>query len=97
VPFRNVLFHGLIRDQHGEKMTKSRGNVVDPLVAAKTYGADAFRFAIVTGAALGQDQRYSDDRMAAARNFANKLWNSARFVLMRVGDGRLNRPHPLDR
>ena len=97
VPFRTVLFHGLIRDQHGEKMTKSRGNVVDPLVAAKTYGADAFRFAIVTGATLGQDQRYSDERMAAARNFANKLWNSARFVLMRVGDRKLKRPHPLDR
>jgi valyl-tRNA synthetase len=96
VPFRTVLFHGLIRDAEGQKMTKSRGNVVDPLVAAATYGADAFRFAIVTGAAMGADQRYLDDRLVAARNFANKLWNTARFVLMRVGDRRVKRPHPLD-
>ena len=97
VPFRNVLFHGLIRDANGEKMTKSRGNVVDPLVVASQYGADAFRFAVLTGAALGADQKFSDERMAAARNFANKLWNSARFVLMKVGDRKVRRPHPLDR
>jgi valyl-tRNA synthetase len=97
VPFRTVLFHGLIRDANGEKMTKSRGNVVDPLVAASQFGADAFRFAVLTGAALGADQKYSDDRLAAARNFANKLWNTARFVLMKVGDRRVRRPHPADR
>ena len=97
MPFRNVLFHGLIRDAKGEKMTKSRGNVVDPLVSAATYGADAFRFAVLTGATLGADQKYSDDRLASARNFANKLWNTARFVLMKVGDRRVKRPHPLDR
>lgn len=97
MPFRNVLFHGLIRDTKGEKMTKSRGNVVDPLVSAATYGADAFRFAVLTGATLGADQKYSDDRLASARNFANKLWNTARFVLMKVGDRRVKRPHPLDR
>jgi valyl-tRNA synthetase len=97
VPFRNVLFHGLIRDANGEKMTKSRGNVVDPLVSAATYGADAFRFAVLTGATLGADQKYSDERLANARNFANKLWNTARFVLMRMGDRRVTRPHPLDR
>jgi len=96
VPFRTVLFHGLIRDQNGEKMTKSRGNVVDPLVSASTYGADAFRLAILTGAAMGSDQRYSDDRLTAARNFANKLWNSARFVLMKVGEREVKRPHPAD-
>jgi valyl-tRNA synthetase len=97
VPFRNVLFHGLIRDANGEKMTKSRGNVVDPLTVASTYGADAFRFAVLTGATLGADQKYSDERMAAARNFANKLWNSARFVLMKVGPREIKRPHYLDR
>jgi valyl-tRNA synthetase len=97
VPFRNVLFHGLIRDARGEKMTKTKGNVVDPLTVAATYGSDAFRFAVLTGATLGADQKYSDDRLAAARNFANKLWNSARFVLMKVGDRRVRRPHPADR
>jgi len=97
VPFRTVLFHGLIRDSKGEKMTKSRGNVVDPLESAATYGADAFRFAVLTGATLGADQKYSDERLAAARNFANKLWNSARFVLMRIGERRVRRPHPMDR
>ncbi|MBA4179797.1 MAG: valine--tRNA ligase [Anaerolinea sp.] len=96
VPFRNVLFHGLIRDANGEKMTKSRGNVVDPLIVASQYGADAFRFAILTGATLGADMKYSDERIAAARNFANKLWNSARFVLMKVGPRQVRRPHPLD-
>ncbi|MEO8540532.1 MAG: valine--tRNA ligase [bacterium] len=97
MPFRHVLFHGLIRDAKGEKMTKSRGNVVDPLVAAATFGADAFRLAVLTGATLGADQKYSDDRLTSARNFANKLWNTARFVLMKVGDRRIKRPHPLDR
>src|SRR6185312_7410235 len=97
VPFRAVLFHGLIRDANGEKMTKSRGNVVDPLISAATYGADAFRYAVLTGAAMGGDQRYQDDRLLAARNFANKLWNSARFVLMKLGDREVKRPHALDR
>ncbi len=97
IPFRNVLFHGLIRDAKGEKMTKSKGNVVDPLVAAQKYGADAFRYGLLANTTLGQDQRYSDERMEAARNFANKLWNSARFVLMRLGSHRIRRPHPADR
>ncbi len=97
VPFRTVLFHGLIRDGNGDKMTKSRGNVVDPLVSAATYGADAFRFAVLTGAAMGGDQRYSDERLTAARNFANKLWNSARYVLMKLDVRSVKRPHPADR
>jgi len=97
IPFRNVLFHGLIRDAKGEKMTKSKGNVVDPLVAAAKYGADAFRFGLLANTTLGQDQKYSDERLEAARNFANKLWNSARFVLMRLGEHRIRRPHPADR
>lgn len=97
VPFRTVLFHGLIRDANGDKMTKSRGNVVDPLISAATYGADAFRFAVLTGAAMGGDQRYQDERLTAARNFANKLWNSARYVLLKLGDQRVRRPHQADR
>ncbi len=97
VPFRTVLFHGLIRDANGDKMTKSRGNVVDPLISAAAYGADAFRYAVLTGAAMGGDQRYQDERLAAARNFANKLWNSARFVLLKLGDRTVRRPHPADR
>lgn len=97
VPFRNLLFHGLIRDENGDKMTKSRGNVVDPLISAATYGADAFRFAVLTGAAMGGDQRYQEERLASARNFANKLWNSTRFVLMKLDVREVKRPHPADR
>jgi valyl-tRNA synthetase len=97
MPFRNVLFHGLIRDANNEKMTKSRGNVVDPLIAAGTYGADAFRFALLTGATMGADQRYSDERLIAARNFGNKLWNSARYVLGKIDHRQVRRPHPADR
>jgi len=97
MPFRTVLFHGLIRDASGEKMTKSRGNVVDPLLLVSKYGADAFRLAVLSGAAMGADQKYSDERLAASRNFANKLWNTARFVLNKVGDRRIKRPHPADR
>ncbi len=97
VPFRTLLFHGLIRDADGNKMTKSRGNVVDPLVAAEAYGTDAFRYAILTGAAMGSDQRYLDDRLIASRNFANKIWNSARYVLGKLGDRQVKRPHPMDR
>ena len=97
IPFRTVIFHGLIRDATGVKMTKSRGNVVNPLVAAGQYGADAFRFALLTMGTLGQDMKYSEERMAAARNFANKLWNTARYVLMQLEGRRLKRPHAADR
>ena len=97
VPFRTVLFHGLIRDANGEKMTKSRGNVVDPLVAAGAYGADAFRFALLTASTLGQDMKYSEERMASARNFANKVWNTARYALLRLEGRRVAPPRPDDR
>ena len=97
IPFRTVIFHGLIRDANGVKMAKSRGNVVNPLVAAGEYGADAFRFALLTMGTLGQDMKYSDERLAAARNFANKLWNTARYVLMQLEGRRLKRPHVADR
>ena len=87
VPFRTVYLHGLVRDGHGQKMSKTRGNVVDPLLAVDKYGTDALRFALGTGGAPGNDMRLSDDRMESARNFANKLWNATRFVLGSLGDG----------
>ena len=97
IPFRTVIFHGLIRDANGVKMAKSRGNVVNPLVAAGQYGADAFRFALLTMGTLGQDMKYTEERMVAARNFANKLWNTTRYVLMQLEGRRVKRPHAADR
>jgi valyl-tRNA synthetase len=97
VPFKTVLFHGLIRDTDGNKMTKSRGNVVDPLSVVDRFGADAFRLAVLLGAAMGSDQKYSEERLTSSRNFANKLWNTARFVLLKVGGQQVRRPHPRDR
>ena len=81
VPFRTVYLSGLVRDEHGQKMSKTRGNVRDPLDAIDQYGTDALRFALTTGTAPGSDTRFSDDRLEAARNFANKLWNVGRFVI----------------
>ena len=81
VPFRTVYLHGLVRDEHGQKMSKTRGNVRDPLDAIDRYGTDALRFALTTGTTPGNDTRFSDDRLEAARNFANKLWNVGRFVI----------------
>jgi len=80
IPFRDVLLHGLVRDKDGHKMSKSRGNGVDPLLAIGEYGADALRWALLTGSTPGQDIRYSEDRLIEGRNFANKIWNAARFV-----------------
>ncbi|MBI4198693.1 MAG: valine--tRNA ligase, partial [Chloroflexi bacterium] len=80
IPFKTVYLHGLVRDPYGAKMSKSRGNVVDPLKAIDEYGADALRFALTTGITPGNDTRLSPGRMEAARNFANKLWNASRFV-----------------
>nr|MBC7245430.1 valine--tRNA ligase [Chloroflexota bacterium] len=81
IPFHTVYLHGLIRDEYGQKMSKSKGNVVDPLVVIKDYGADALRFALLTGSTPGNDMKLSMQKVEAARNFANKLWNAARFVL----------------
>ncbi|HZP25902.1 MAG TPA: class I tRNA ligase family protein, partial [Dehalococcoidia bacterium] len=81
IPFRHVYLHGLIRDAQGRKMSKSQGNVVDPLEAIDRYGCDALRFAIATGAAPGNDSRISDERLENGRNFANKIWNASRFVI----------------
>jgi valyl-tRNA synthetase len=81
IPFRTVYLHGLIRDEMGVKMSKTRGNVVDPLDMVTKYGADALRFALTTGTSPGNDSRLSVEKMEASRNFANKLWNAARFVI----------------
>ncbi len=85
-PFSTVVIHGLVRDALGRKMSKSLGNGIDPLEIIDTYGADALRFALVTGNAPGNDMRFSEEKMEAARNFANKLWNASRFVLMNLTD-----------
>jgi len=81
VPFRVVYLHGLIRDEHGRKMSKSLGNVIDPLVVMDEYGTDALRFTLLTGSTPGNDMRLSMQRVEASRNFANKIWNAARFVI----------------
>jgi valyl-tRNA synthetase len=81
IPFRTVYLHGLIRDEKGDKMSKVKGNVLNPLNLIDRYGTDALRFAISTGTAPGNDIRLSMDRMEAARNFANKLWNASRYIL----------------
>ena len=86
VPFDTVLIHGLVRDAQGRKMSKSLGNGIDPLEVIGEYGADALRFTLATGNSPGNDMRFSDDKVKASRNFANKLWNAARFVLMYLGD-----------
>ncbi|MDY3846352.1 MAG: valine--tRNA ligase [Eubacteriales bacterium] len=83
-PFGTVFIHGLVRDAQGRKMSKSLGNGIDPLEIIDKYGADALRFALATGNAPGNDMRFSDEKIEAARNFANKLWNASRFVLMNI-------------
>ncbi len=83
-PFDTVLIHGLVRDAQGRKMSKSLGNGIDPLEIIDKYGADALRFALATGNSPGNDMRFSDEKIEAARNFANKLWNASRFVRMNL-------------
>ena len=83
-PFRTVFLHGMIRDGTGAKMSKTRGNTMDPLELVEKYGTDALRFALTTGAAPGSDIRFTEGRLEAARNFANKVWNAARFVLTAI-------------
>jgi len=86
LPFNHVLFTGLIRDPQGRKMSKSLGNGVDPIDVVNQYGADALRFTLITGNSPGNDMRYDEKRIIASRNFANKLWNATRFVLMNIGE-----------
>ncbi|MDP2601464.1 MAG: valine--tRNA ligase [Deltaproteobacteria bacterium] len=82
VPFRDVYIHALVRDEQGQKMSKSKGNVIDPLDIINQYGTDAFRFTLAAMAAMGRDIRLAEERIAGYQNFVNKLWNAARFVLM---------------
>ncbi|HSK31663.1 MAG TPA: valine--tRNA ligase, partial [Candidatus Limnocylindria bacterium] len=91
VPFRDVYIHALVRDEQGQKMSKSKGNVIDPLEIMSQYGTDAFRFTLAAMAAMGRDIKLAEDRIAGYQNFVNKLWNAARFVQMNVGaDGGAN-------
>ena len=91
VPFDTVLIHGLVRDSQGRKMSKSLGNGVDPLEVIDKYGADALRFSLATGNSPGNDMRYIEERVESSRNFANKIWNAARFILMNT-EGREIKP-----
>ncbi len=93
-PFSTVLIHGLVRDAQGRKMSKSLGNGIDPLEIIKNYGADALRFALATGNSPGNDMRFSDEKIESARNFANKLWNAARFVMMNLEIEDITLPEP---
>ena len=85
-PFNTVLIHGLVRDEQGRKMSKSLGNGIDPLEVINQYGADALRFTLATGNSPGNDMRFSEKKVIASRNFANKLWNAARYVIMNLPD-----------
>lgn len=85
-PFNTVCVHGIVRDSQGRKMSKSLGNGIDPLEVIAEYGADALRFMLVDGSTPGNDMRYSEDKVKASRNFANKLWNASRFILMNLGE-----------
>ena len=97
IPFNTVLFHGLVRDAQGRKMSKSLGNGIDPLEIIDQYGADALRFTLATGNTPGNDMRFSDEKVIASRNFANKIWNASRFVLMNLKDEQMDLSLPLDK
>ena len=95
IPFQTVYLHGLVRAPDGHKMSKSRGNVVDPIQNIERYGTDGLRFALLSGTSPGHDQRINDDRLEDGRNFANKLWNASRFVISQMDDGFVaRRPVP---
>lgn len=90
VPFRTVYLHGLVRDAKGQKMSKSKGNAINPLKMADQYGADALRFSLVFGTAAGNDQSLSEDKIRGMRNFANKLWNIGRFIELNIAKQNLD-------
>ena len=94
-PFHTVLFHGLVRDDQGRKMSKSLGNGIDPLEVIDKYGADALRLTLITGNAPGNDMRFYWERVENSRNFANKVWNASRFIMMNLPEGEL--PYPDDK
>ena len=91
-PFHTVLFHGLVRDAQGRKMSKSLGNGIDPLEVIDKYGADALRLTLITGNAPGNDMRFYWERVESARNFANKVWNASRFIMMNIDEGEISEP-----
>ena len=92
LPFHTVLFHGLVRDSQGRKMSKSLGNGIDPLEVIDKYGADALRLTLITGNAPGNDMRFYWERVEASRNFANKIWNASRFIMMHLNDAQITKP-----
>ena len=101
-PFHTVLIHGLVRDSQGRKMSKSLGNGIDPLEVIDKYGADALRLTLITGNAPGNDMRFYWERVESSRNFANKVWNASRFIMMNLGDEQPTKPElddliPVDR
>ncbi|OGR87248.1 MAG: valine--tRNA ligase [Elusimicrobia bacterium RIFCSPLOWO2_01_FULL_60_11] len=96
VPFSQVFIHGIVRDKSGKKMSKSLGNVVDPLVMMEKYGTDALRFVLASQSVPGRDLQISDDSFVGARNFANKIWNMSRFVFMNRGTGPASKDAPLE-
>jgi len=91
-PFRDVYIHALVRDAEGQKMSKSKGNVIDPLAVMDKYGTDALRFTLAAMASPGRDIKLSEERIEGYRNFANKLWNAARFILMHLEGPRADAP-----
>ena len=95
-PFKTVLFHGLVRDDQGRKMSKSLGNGIDPLEIIDKYGADALRLTLITGNAPGNDMRFYMSRVEASRNFANKVWNSSRFIMMNMEGRTITKPDDKD-
>ena len=95
-PFKTVFIHGLVRDDKGRKMSKSLGNGIDPLELAETYGADALRFNLITGNSPGNDTRFYVEKCEAMRNFANKIWNASRFVMMNLTIDRVELPEQLE-
>ena len=95
-PFHTVLIHGLVRDSQGRKMSKSLGNGIDPLEVIDKYGADALRLTLITGNAPGNDMRFYWERVEASRNFANKVWNASRFIMMNLGDEQPIKPEDAD-
>ena len=92
-PFKTVLFHGLVRDSQGRKMSKSLGNGIDPLEVIDQYGADALRLTLITGNAPGNDMRFYNERVENSRNFANKVWNASRFIMMNMGEDEKSAIH----
>jgi valyl-tRNA synthetase len=96
LPFHTVLFHGLVRDDQGRKMSKSLGNGIDPLEVIDKYGADALRFTLITGNAPGNDMRFYWERVEASRNFANKVWNASRFIMMNMEKATISEVAPSD-